>query len=77
MTMQMYLDDVRREARRPALAEGIRQGVQMGREEGDRGAKRAIVLRMYHQGKTLEEIALDTGLPVQHVKELLRTEQNG
>lgn len=54
MTIQMYIADEKRAARKDA--------------------ERRIIVRMYRRGKPLEDIAQDTDMPVDAVRDILKAE---
>ena len=58
MTMQMLMADERR----------------AGRNEGRSEAIRSIVAKMFRRGKSLEDIAEDTDMPVEDVRDMLKAD---
>ena len=62
MTMQMLMADERRAGRREGL------------QEGTQNTEKRIVTRMFHRGKSVEDIAQDTELPLEEVRDILKNE---
>ena len=45
------------------------------RRAGREDTEKRIIVRMYHRGKTVEDIAQDTDIPVEAVRNILKTER--
>ena len=70
MTYEMRMKDLRNEAFYEGEAVGIAKGEVKGKAEGKANEKFATVKRMLALGKTLQDIALCTDLPLAKVQEL-------
>lgn len=62
MTMQMLMADERWAGRKEGL------------QEGTQNTEKRIVMRMFRRGKSVEDIAQDTDIPVEAVRDILKTE---
>ena len=70
MTYEMRMKDLRNEAFYEGRAEGEAVGMAKGEAKGESNEKFATVKRMLALGKTLQDIALCTDLPLAKVQEL-------
>ena len=70
MDIQMHIDREKSGWFADGKAEGIEEGMAKGKAEGIVEACREIALRMLQRGATVEQVAEDTGLSVEEVRQL-------
>lgn len=54
------------------LQEGLEKGLEEGRKEGLEEGIEKIIKVMYQRGKSIEEIAADTGYEINMVREIIQ-----
>ena len=60
MTLQIYVDDIRREEREAGRQEGIQKGIQKGIQDGEIRKLISQVMKKLSSGKDIERIAEET-----------------
>lgn len=58
-----------------ARLEGRQEGLQLGREEGEKGKERELALKFLKIGNTLEQVSEVTGLDIETLKKLEREQE--
>ena len=71
--IQTYKDWGYREGEAKGKSEGIAEGEAKGRAEGRAEGKAEVAVKLLQSGMTLMQVAELTGLPVDHVKELMES----
>ena len=63
-------EQFRQEGKQEGLLEGLQKGEQKGKLEGKLEASRAIAMKLFGQGMSIDQIALITGLSIQEIEEI-------